>query len=438
MDQAALRAEILALGERFYNAANTAPFVAGKTYIPCTGKTLSAGDLTHLLDASLDMWLTTGRYAEQFEIDLAQRCGVKFARLLNSGSSANLVAFSALTSPKLGDKRITPGSEVITVATGFPTTVTPIIQHGCVPVFIDIELDTANANMTALEAAITPRTRAIMLAHTLGNPFNLSIVTALAKKHDLYVIEDCCDALGATYNDMPVGTFGDMASLSFYPAHQITTGEGGAIFSNSKSLIKLAESFRDWGRDCWCAPGAANTCGTRFECTYGDLPKGYDHKYVYTHLGYNLKATDMQAAIGVSQLKCLDEFVAKRRENFSALHVAFSDAGLAEHFILPTAMPGSNPSWFGFLFILRETSSIKRDAAVRYLENRGIGTRPLFGGNLTRQPAFTQVNHRVCGTLENSDMVMNNGFWVGVWPGIDRQRRDYMAETITAMVKALS
>jgi CDP-6-deoxy-D-xylo-4-hexulose-3-dehydrase len=420
----------------FFRATGAQPFVPGKTQIPASGKVLDADDLANLMDASLDMWLTGGRYTTAFEQALAKATATNFARMTVSGSAANLLAFTALTSPRQRG-RLVAGDEVLTVAAGFPTTVAPIVQNGCVPVFVDIDLATHNVDVARLAEAVSPKTRAIMIAHSLGNPFNLAAVSELAKAHDLFLIEDCCDALGARFQGKPVGTFGDAATLSFYPAHQITTGEGGAILSDSKPYMRNLESFRDWGRDCWCAPGKENTCGIRFEWQLGDLPEGYDHKYIYSHLGYNLKATDMQAAVGLSQLAKLPRFVAARRENFEYLHAAFVREGLDEHFMLPEATPGAEPSWFGFLLTIRDGSALKRRDVIRFLDAKGIGTRLLFGGNLTKQPAFKDVRYRVVGPLTNTDKVMNDSFWVGVWPGIDAPRRAYMVETFVALKKEL-
>ncbi len=430
-----LRAEVLAAGDRYLAARPIPPFVPGETYIPCTGKIMSEQDLRFLLDASLDLWLTTGRYATRFEAALAARFGVRHARLTVSGSAANLLAFSALTSWKLHERRIAPGSEVITVAAGFPTTVAPIIQNRCVPVFVDVDPETANAIPERIAAAIGPRTRAVMLAHTLGNPFDLAAIGALCRDHKLYLIEDCCDALGATFAGRHVGGFGDLATISFYPAHHITMGEGGAVLTRRKSLATLVESFRDWGRDCWCAPGDADTCGKRFDWQLGDLPAGYDHKYIYAHLGYNLKATDMQAAVGLSQLDRVDAFIARRRENFAWLTEAFRDAGLDRHFILPRATAGADPSWFGFLLTIRDGSKLRRREVVRWLEQQRIGTRLLFAGNLTRQPAFQGVEYRTVGDLANTDKIMRDSFWVGVWPGIGPAERAYMLDRFVALVR---
>ncbi len=431
-----LREQILSLGEAFFAEHDSGKvFIPGQTYIPCSGKVLDAGDLRHLLDASLDMWLTAGRHVRTFESALAARFGLKYSRLTVSGSAANLLAFSALTSWKLHERRIQPGSEVITVAAGFPTTVAPIIQNRCIPVFVDVDIETANVNVDRLAAAIGPKTRAIVLAHTLGNPFNLSVVTAIAKQHNLYLIEDCCDALGASYDGRHVGTFGDLATISFYPAHHITTGEGGAVLTNRKSFATLVESYRDWGRDCWCPPAEANTCGKRFDWRVRGMPEGYDHKYTYAHIGYNMKATDMQAAVGVSQLQKVDRFIAARRENFARLTAAFRTHALDEHFILPEATPHSIPSWFGFLLTIRDGSPLKRRDVVTYLEKRKGGTRLVFGGNLTRQPAFRDVEFRVVGDLRNTDKLMNDAFWIGVWPGIGEAERSYIASTFIEMVR---
>ena len=431
-----LRAQILALGDDFFAERERGEvFVPGETYIPCAGKVLDADDLRHLLDASLDMWLTAGRYATEFEAALAARFGLQHCRLTVSGSAANLLAFTALTSWKLHERRIAPGSEVVTVAAGFPTTVAPIVQNGCTPIFVDVDLETANVNVEKLAAAIGPKTRAIMLAHTLGNPFNVGAVAALAKEHNLYLIEDCCDALGATYDSRNVGTFGDLATISFYPAHHITMGEGGAVLMNRKSMATLVESYRDWGRDCWCAPGEQNTCGKRFDWRMRGMPAGYDHKYTYAHIGYNMKATDMQAAVGVSQLQKADRFIAARRGNFEKLTAAFRAHGLDEHFMLPQATENSSPSWFGFLLVVRDGSPLKRREVVRYLDEHKVGTRLLFGGNLTRQPAFREVGYRVVGELTNTDKLMNDAFWIGVWPGIGDAERDYMVETFVEMVR---
>ncbi|HDR8934754.1 lipopolysaccharide biosynthesis protein RfbH [Burkholderia vietnamiensis] len=429
MNQQALRREIVALVEQYAQlSCAPAPFIPGDTAIPPSGKVIGAAELKNMVEASLDGWLTTGRFNRQFEAALAQVLGVKHVLTVNSGSSANLVAFSALTSPRLGDRAIRPGDEVIGVAAGFPTTVNPILQFGAVPVFVDVDIPTYNVDPALIEAAITPRTRAIMLAHTLGNPFNLEVVTALCRKHGLWLIEDCCDALGATYQGRKVGTFGDIGTLSFYPAHHITMGEGGAVFTNNDELRRIAESFRDWGRDCYCEPGRDNTCNKRFCWKLGDLPEGYDHKYTYSHLGYNLKITDMQAACALAQLDRLDDFIARRRSNFAFLRTRLETC--SEFLILPEATPDSAPSWFGFPITLRDNAPVSRRDLLGYLEQKKIGTRLLFAGNLTRQPYMAGRNYRVASTLNRSDKVMNDTFWIGVYPGLSESMLDYAATAI--------
>jgi CDP-6-deoxy-D-xylo-4-hexulose-3-dehydrase len=432
------RSEILRLAREYHEARPQAEFIPGTTYIPPSGKVMDADDCEHLIDASLDMWLTAGRYADRFEEELAAKFGRRYAKLTVSGSSANLLAFACLTSWKLGEKRIKPGDEVITVAAGFPTTVSPIVQYGCIPVFVDIDLGTHNVDVDLLEAAITDKTRAVMIAHSLGNPFDVARVAALCKQHKLYLIEDCCDAFGATVQGQHVGTFGDVATLSFYPAHHITMGEGGAVLMNSPHLAKIAESFRDWGRDCYCKPGVDNTCNKRFGWRLGELPKGYDHKYTYSHVGYNLKVSDMQAAVGVSQLKKLDHFIERRRENFRGLERRFRAAGLDQWYHLPESTPGTDPSWFGYLLTVRDGAGIDRNQVTRTLEERKVGTRLLFAGNLTKQPAFRDVEYRVHGELRNTDKIMSDSFWIGVWPGIDEPRLDYMAETLEQVTRELA
>lgn len=424
---------------QFHASKPVAEFVPGQTYIPVTGKVLDAEDLVHMVDASLDMWLTMGRFGDRFEARLAEVFGTRHARLTVSGSAANLLAFASLTSPLIGDKfdkpRVRPSDEVLTVAAGFPTTVAPIVQHGCVPVFVDVDPETHNVNVARLAEAVTPRTRAVMIAHSLGNPFDLDAVTALCRERGLWLVEDCCDAFGATYKGKGIGTFGDAATLSFYPAHHITMGEGGAVMTDHGGLKRIIESLRDWGRDCWCPPGKDNTCNRRFDWQLGDLPLGYDHKYIYSHLGYNLKVSDMQAAVGLSQLEKLPGFIARRRENFRLLTEAFRAGGLEEHFILPKPTPESDPSWFGYLLTIRDGSPLKRREVVKHLEDRKIGTRLLFAGNLARQPAFKGVNFRVHGDLTHTDKIMNDAFWIGVWPGIDAPRRDYMISVLLDLVK---
>lgn len=424
-----LRAQILGLVAQYHEAAFArGEFVPGETPIPVSGKVLDARDFQMMTEAVLDGWLTTGRFAADFERKFAQFFGLRHAMLVNSGSSANLLAMSAFTSPALEGAELKPGDEVITVAAGFPTTVNPIIQNRLVPVFIDVELGTYGPDVSQLERALSTRSRAIMIAHTLGNPFDIAAVSEFAKANDLWLIEDCCDAVGATYDGKHVGTFGDIATVSFYPAHHITMGEGGAVLTNQPPLKRIVESFRDWGRDCWCDPGKDNTCGKRFDWQMGDLPHGYDHKYVYSHVGYNLKLTDMQAAIGVSQLEKLPSFIAARRRNFEILHASLRD--LEDVLILPKATPRSEPSWFGFPIAVRPESGLTRHRIVRHLENQMIGTRLLFGGNLVRQPAYRSVEHRVIGSLANSDYVMNNVFWVGVYPALTPEMLAFISESI--------
>ena len=403
-------------------------FEPGATPVPPAGKVLGAPELRNMVEASLDGWLTTGRFNDMFEKRLAAFLGLNHVLTVNSGSSANLVAFMALTSPRLGDRAIQPGDEVIGVAAGFPTSVNPILQAGAVPVFVDITLPTYNIDPALVEAAITPRTKAIMLAHTLGNPFNLDVISALCKKHGLWLVEDCCDALGSTYQGRKVGTFGDIGTLSFYPAHHITMGEGGAVFTRSAELKKILESLRDWGRDCFCPPGKDNTCCNRFGWKLGDLPQGYDHKYIYSHLGYNLKITDMQAACGLAQLDRLEAFVAARKANFAFLHQRLRSC--EEHLILPGATEGSDPSWFGFLLSLRESSPFKRLDLVSHLNEKRIGTRLLFAGNLVRQPYMAGRTYRVGGDLTRTDFVMNQTFWIGVYPGLTEEMLDFAAVEI--------
>jgi CDP-6-deoxy-D-xylo-4-hexulose-3-dehydrase len=420
-----LRGEVLRLVRQYYEAAFEEPeFLPGQSPVPYAGRVFDAEELVYLVDSALDFWLTAGRYAARFERDFARFYGRRMAMLVNSGSSANLIALSCLTSPKLMERALKPGDEVITVATGFPTTVNPIIQTGLVPVFLDVTIPTYNIDVSQLEEAHSPRTRAIMLAHTLGNPFDLDAVTDFARRHGLWLVEDCCDALGSVYKSKRVGTFGDLATVSFYPAHHMTMGEGGCVLTDQPMLGTLAESFRDWGRDCWCEPGKENTCGKRFEWQLGELPHGYDHKYTYSHIGYNLKLTEMQAAIGVAQLLKLPGFIETRRDNFKLLYQGLSD--LQDFLILPEATAGSDPSWFGFPIGVRPETRLTRDQITRFLEDHKIATRLLFGGNLTRQPAYREINRRVIGNLTNSDFVMNQVFWIGVYPGLTRTKIEYI------------
>ncbi|WP_295456423.1 lipopolysaccharide biosynthesis protein RfbH [uncultured Thiodictyon sp.] len=410
------------------------PFEPGVSAIPPAGKVLDSAELQLTVEAALDGWLTTGRFNDAFEERLAHFLGVKHLITVNSGSSANLIAFSTLTSPKLGERAIRPGDEVVGVAAGFPTTVNPILQYGAVPVFVDIELGTYNIDAQRIAAAIGPRTKAIMLAHTLGNPFNLDLVTRLCNEHKLWLIEDCCDALGATYRGQMVGTFGDIGTLSFYPAHHITMGEGGAVFTNNGVLKPIAESFRDWGRDCFCATGRDNTCKKRFAQQHGSLPLGYDHKYTYSHAGFNLKITDMQAACGLAQLDKLTDFIARRKANFAFLKGRLGDC--EEFLILPEPTPHSDPSWFGFPITLRPEAGRPRVDLLRHLDDHKIGTRLLFGGNLTRQPYFQGLHYRVVGDLANTDRVMNDTFWIGLYPGLNNDMLAYMVERIGAFFRS--
>ena len=424
-----LRAQIIKLvGE--YGALASVPkaFEPGVTVIPPAGKVVGAPEMELMVEASLDAWLTTGRFNDQFEAKLAKMIGVDFLITVNSGSSANLVAFNTLTSPKLGPRAIQPGDEVIGVAAGFPTTVNPIIQFGAVPVFVDVELGTYNIDVTKLEAAISPKTKAIMLAHTLGNPYNLDVIVAICKKYKLWLIEDCCDALGSTYDGKMVGTFGDIGTMSFYPAHHITMGEGGAVFTNNAELKMIAESFRDWGRDCYCPPGKDNTCGKRFCQCFGTLPAGYDHKYTYSHLGYNLKITDMQAACGLAQIDRAAGFIQARKDNFAYLTERLQSC--AEFLILPVATENSDPSWFGFPMTLKPEANVARVDLLTYLDQHKIGTRLLFAGNLTRQPYMIGRNYRVSGELTNTDRVMNDTFWIGVFPGLTREMLDFTVDKL--------
>lgn len=424
-----LRKQILLLVAQYGRLeAERPPFKPGVSSVPPSGKLLGPEELQAMVEASLDGWLTAGRFNEAFEKELARRLGVPYVLTVNSGSSANLVAFSTLTSPKLGERAIRVGDEVIGVAAGFPTTVNPILQFGAVPVFVDVDLETYNINVEALEAAVGMKTKAIMLAHTLGNPFNLTVVSDVCRRYGLWLIEDCCDALGSRFEGRMVGTFGDIGTLSFYPAHHITTGEGGAVFMRDPQLKMIAESFRDWGRDCYCKPGMDNTCGKRFCQQLGNLPIGYDHKYTYSHIGYNLKITDMQAACGLAQLAKLDDFIAARKRNFSFLSEALSDC--CTEITLPKAIKGGDPSWFGFPITLKPNSSVTRVDLLTYLDQQKIGTRLLFAGNLTRQPSMIGARYRVVGELENTDIVMSNTFWIGVQPALTQPMLEYAADSI--------
>ena len=425
----ALRAQIAELVDQ-YAAIALAPhaFLPGASPVPPSGKVIGAEELKNMVEASLDGWLTTGRFNAEFEKKLAAFIGVKYLITVNSGSSANLVAFSTLTSPKLGTRAIQKGDEVIGVAAGFPTTVNPILQFGAVPVFVDVDPRTHNIDASKIEAAISPKTKAIMLAHSLGNPFNLDVVTALCKKYKLWLVEDCCDALGTTYRGQMVGTFGDIATLSFYPAHHITMGEGGAVFTNNEELKTIAESFRDWGRDCYCQPGKDNTCGKRFCQKLGNLPEGYDHKYTYSHLGYNLKITDMQAACGLAQLDKAPQFIQARKDNFAFLKARLQ---ACEEFLhLPEATEHSDPSWFGFPITLKHNCPVTRLDLLTYLDQNKVGTRLLFAGNLTCQPYMAGANYRVSGDLTHTDNVMNNTFWIGVQPALTREMLEFAAAKI--------
>ena len=434
-DPEALRSTILDLVGRYHELAHVQkPFIPGSSAVPVSGRVYDSSDMKMLVDSALDFWLTTGRFNAEFESKLAKRIGVRHALTVNSGSSANLVAFSALTSPRQKGRQLKPGDEIITCATGFPTTVNPAIMWNMTPVFVDVDIPTYNIKVDAIEDAITPRTRAIMVAHTLGNPFDVKAIKEICDRRGLILIEDCCDALGATVDGQHVGTFGDIGTLSFYPAHHITMGEGGAVFTNSHHLKKVMESFRDWGRDCYCDPGCDNTCNKRFGWKLGDLPKGFDHKYVYSHLGFNLKITDMQAAVGVAQLDHLDGFIADRRRNFEALKKGLK--AFEDFMILPEATAGTEPSWFGFPITLRESAPFTRDELSIHLNDRKIGTRLLFGGNLIRQPYMKGRDFRVVGSLENADIIVDRTLWIGVYPGLDQRHIDYIVDTIDQFRRA--
>ncbi len=428
-----LRRQILDLTAQFHaEAFPRREFVPGTSACPVSGKVIDAADMSAVVDSALDGWFTTGRWAKDFERKLARFFGLRSASLVNSGSSANLVALSALTSPKLGERQLKPGDEVITVAAGFPTTVNPIFQNRLIPVFVDVILPTFEIDVTKLEEARSERTKAVMIAHTLGNVFNVGAVSEFCKKYNLWLVEDCCDALGATFNGQKVGTFGDIATVSFYPAHHITMGEGGAVLTDKPALKVLIESFRDWGRDCWCEPGVDNTCGKRFDWQLGELPCGYDHKYTYSHVGYNLKATDMQASLGVSQIDKLPHFIERRRQNYAYLKQKLQP--LTEWLMLPEPGANADPSWFGFTLGVKPGAPFTRDQMTRHLESKKIGTRLLFAGNLLRQPAYAGWEYRVVGEMRNTDFVMNNVCWIGVYPGLTEPMLDFMAQTVTEFV----
>lgn len=434
--QSEMRVQILDLVGKYYaEAFPKKPFLGGVSQIPVSGKVFDESELINLVDSSLDFWLTSGRYAHEFEKEFAKVMGVKHAMLCNSGSSANLLAVSALKSKRLGKRALVDGDEVITLAAGFPTTVNPIVQNRLVPVFIDCQLGTYDASAEQIQAALSPKTRAIVMAHTLGNPFNLDAVMAIANENKLFVIEDSCDAVGATYGGRPVGSFGDLSTVSFYPAHHITMGEGGCVLAKTAAMRKIVESLRDWGRDCWCPTGHDNTCGRRFDWELGGLPYGYDHKHIYSQIGYNLKLTDMQAAIGVAQLKKLPSFIAARRNNFNRIYDGLKK--YEKYLILPEVTPKSEPSWFGFLITIRPGAPINRYDLVQHIESRRIGTRQLFAGNILKQPAYADVPHRVVGKLTNSDIITTSTFWIGVYPGLTEEMIDFTIETIDEFMRAV-
>jgi len=410
-------------------------FIPGVTPVPVSGKVLDSAELKNMVEASLDGWLTSGRFNKEFEEKISLFIGSKLAITVNSGSSANLVAFMTLTSPKLKEKKILPGDEIITVAAGFPTTINPIIQFGAIPVFIDVDIPTYNIKVDDIESAITKKTKAIMIAHTLGNPFDLKKIREICDKYNLWLVQDTCDALGARFDKKPLGFYGDIGTVSFYPAHHITMGEGGLVYTNSIQLKKIAESFRDWGRDCYCETGKDNTCNKRFDWQLGNLPAGYDHKYTYTHMGYNLKITDMQAACGLAQLNKIEMFIKKRVENFDYLHKIFSN--LEDYFILPKKTKNSEPSWFGFLLTVKD-GKLKRNDLLKFLDERKIGTRLLFAGNVTKQPYMVNKKYVIHKNLNNTDKIMNDSFWVGVYPGLDRRHLDYIYLSINEFLKKLN
>lgn len=429
-----IKSEIFKLVEEYYNEVfSKKEFTPGKSHVPVSGKVFDHEELNYIVDSALDGWFTTGRFNDAFENQLAKFINTKRVITVNSGSSANLIALAALTSSELGDRRLKAGDEFISVAVSFPTTINPAVQYGLIPVFLDVNPATYNIDISGLEDALSEKTKAIIIAHTLGNPFDVEAVSAFAKKHNLWLIEDCCDALGATVNGKHVGTFGDLATLSFYPAHHITMGEGGAIFTKNSKLVTLIESFRDWGRDCWCAPGCENTCGKRFDWDLGDLPHGYDHKYIYSHFGYNLKITDMQAALGLAQLKKLPDFINTRKKNFEKLKMGLSH--LQNKIILPEPTTGSNPSWFGFLITLKANAGISRNEIIAKLTDVNIGTRLLFAGDIRKQPYFKNVNYRCVGDLPNTENILNNTFWIGVTPMITDEMLDFIIGTLNKILK---
>lgn len=431
-----LRGKLDELADAYGGELESKPPRPGVDYLPPSGKVVGRAEFKNLLQASADLWLTAGSYSDKFEAEFPKTWGLKKSLLVNSGSSANLLALMTLTSPRLKERALKPGDEMISTACGFPTTVAPGVQAGLVPVFVDVDVATHNASVDAIEQAITPKTKVVMIAHALGNPYRADQLADLCRKKNIWLIEDCCDALGSKIGDRHVGTFGDIATCSFYPAHHMTMGEGGAVLMDHANLHKIAMSFRDWGRDCWCPPGVSNSCGIRFDWKAGDLPEGYDHKYIYSHIGYNLKSTDFQAAVGLAQLEKLSGFIEARKTNFRYLKKALVDRGVDRDLILPEATPGTDPSWFGFFVCLRDGGFKRRKRVTSRLEDRKVGTRLLFGGNLTKQPAFQGVAHRVHGSLKNTDKIMDEGFWVGTWPGLTPAALDYMADEIAAALKA--
>jgi CDP-6-deoxy-D-xylo-4-hexulose-3-dehydrase len=430
-----LRKEIIELSSKYFDLVHKKKkFIPNETFIAASSKVLDKKDLNNLIDSSLDLWLTAGRYADRFEKELPKKFGTNFSSLTVSGSSANLLAFSALTSEYFEEKRIKDGDEVITVAAGFPTTVAPIIHNRCIPVYLDVDLETCNIKTEKLKEALTKKTKAIFLAQTLGNPFDLDTVKKFCDENNLFLIEDCCDAFGSKFDGKNVGSFGNFASLSFYPAHHITTGEGGAVLYNDYKMKRIVESFRDWGRDCWCQTGMNNTCGKRYSWKLGDLPEGYDHKFVYSHVGYNMKMTDMQASLGCSQLEKVDSFIEKRKKNFSYLMKCFKEEKLDNYFILPESHPKAEPSWYGFLLTIKNSKKINRNEIVKFLNSKRILTRLLFAGNLTKQPGYMNKKHRIVGNLNNTDKIMSDSFWVGVWPGLEKVELNFIIKEIKEFI----